>query len=466
MAIDLLNPVSRVQRFAVVASCILAIAAITLASRYSGGAEPLGGFYLIPLAVAAAFISRWSIFVLAIATAIASEYFSPYEWGPESVRRLAVAIAAFTGGGLFAGELARNRRITMALLRKTQEEARVRLDAVTEMRALLESSPVGLITIDPQGKIGMANKAACRLLGFTTDSPEGDPIERYIPVLARLLKSPQVVNLMQTKIEATVQRPTGETFLSQAWVSSYHDASGSRLAVVLSDATELIRDREESGLKQLLTNSRIVAGAVSHELRNLAAAASVLYHNLKKQVVPDHANKDFQALGTVVESILKLSSTELADAREEVLEGVDVGELLQELRAIISPSLEEAGIRADWEIADALPPIRVDRSGLLQVFLNLTKNSRSALEKTLQGRIRIAAYYLDSSVVIRITDNGPGISSAERLFQPFQPGASSTGLGLFVSRAIIRTFGGELHHLQPAGECSFIIELPAMTAGD
>jgi two-component system, LuxR family, sensor kinase FixL len=466
MAIDLLNPVSRIQRFAVVASCILAIAAITLAGRFSGRAEPLGGFYLIPLAVAAAFISRWSIFVLAIATAIASEYFSPYAWGPESVRRLGVAIAAFTGGGLFAGELARNRRITMALLRKTQEEARVRLDAVTEMRALLESSPVGLITIDPQGKIGMANKAACRLLGFTADSPEGDPIERYIPVLARLLKSPQVMNLMQTKIEATVRRPTGETFLSQAWVSSYNDASGSRLAVVLSDATELIRDREESGLKQLLTNSRIVAGAVSHELRNLAAAASVLYHNLKKQVVPDHASKDFQALGTVVESIVKLSSTELADAREEVLEGVDVGELLQELRAIISPSLEEAGISADWEIADPLPPIRVDRSGLLQVFLNLTKNSRSALEKTSQGHIRIAAYYLDASVVIRITDNGPGISSAERLFQPFQPGASSTGLGLFVSRAIIRTFGGELHHLQPAGECSFIIELPAMTAGD
>ena len=57
---------------------------------------------------------------------------------------------------------------------------------------------------------------------------------------------------------------------------------GRRLAVVLSDATELIRDREESGLKQLLTNSRIVAGAVSHELRNLAAAGSVVYHNLRQ----------------------------------------------------------------------------------------------------------------------------------------------------------------------------------------
>ena len=187
---------------------------------------------------------------------------------------------------------------------------------------------------------------------------------------------------------------------------------------------------------------------------------------MKKQPKPDHTNKDFQALGTVVESILKLSSTELADAREEILEGVDVGELLQELRAIISPSLEEAGISADWEIADALPPIRVDRSGLLQVFLNLTKNSRVALENTLQGRIRIAAYYLDASVVIRFTDNGPGIHRQNACSSHFNREPHRRALDWSVSRAIIRTFGGELHHLQPAGECSFIIELPAMTAGD
>jgi C4-dicarboxylate-specific signal transduction histidine kinase len=148
------------------------------------------------------------------------------------------------------------------------------------------------------------------------------------------------------------------------------------------------------------------------------------------------------------------------------LEGVDVSELLEELRTIISPSLEEVGVQAFWEIEQSLPPVRADRSGLLQVFLNLTKNSRSALKNTLNGEIRVVAYFLDGSVVIRISDNGPGISSAERLFQPFQPGASSAGLGLFVSRAIIRTFGGELHHMQPPGECSFIIELPGIMAGE
>jgi PAS domain-containing protein len=167
MAIDLSGPVSPLQRAVVLASCVVAIALITVAERFTGKVVPLGGFYLLPLVVASAFVSRWSIFFLAIATALVSEYFGPYMWGPESLRRLAPAIAAFTGGGLFAGELARNRRIASALLQKTQQEARVRLNAVTEMRALLESIPVGLITVDHKGAISMANAAACRLLGFT-----------------------------------------------------------------------------------------------------------------------------------------------------------------------------------------------------------------------------------------------------------------------------------------------------------
>jgi two-component system, LuxR family, sensor kinase FixL len=173
-------------------------------------------------------------------------------------------------------------------------------------------------------------------------------------------------------------------------------------------------------------------------------------------------NADFRALGTVVESVLKLSSTELSDTSEDALEGLDVGELLQDLRAIVSPGLEEAGIQGEWEIHKGLPGVRVDRSGLLQVFLNLAKNSITALRGRPHARLRITAYGLEGAVVIRISDNGPGIAAADRLFQPFQPGASSTGLGLFVSRAIIRTYGGELHQTQQMGECSFIVELPAV----
>jgi len=338
---------------------------------------------------------------------------------------------------------------------------RIRSDAEQEARALVESSPAGVLTVDAEGKIARANAAARRMLGFTSDSPEGDPVEQYVPLLARLHETSEDVKLTQTTVEASGKRRDGEPFFAQAWVSSYLAASGPCLAVILLDVTEQVRDREESGLKQLLSNSRIVAGAVSHELRNLAAAAAVLHHNVRK-TASFGENTDFQALGTVIDTALKIASTELSDASEESLEGLDVGDLIQELRTIISPSLEEAGIKSHWEIHQGLPTVRADRSGLLQVFLNLAKNSTSALQDRYDGQISIAVYEISGTVVIRISDNGPGISSAERLFQPFQPGATSTGLGLFVSRAMIRTFGGELHHRQQPGDCSFIVELPIM----
>src|SRR5579872_257350 len=60
MALDFLRPVSRVERFIVLGSCFLAIVALTLAGRFTGRGVPLGGFYLLPLAVAAAFMSRWA----------------------------------------------------------------------------------------------------------------------------------------------------------------------------------------------------------------------------------------------------------------------------------------------------------------------------------------------------------------------------------------------------------------------
>ena len=202
-------------------------------------------------------------------------------------------------------------------------------------------------------------------------------------------------------VEASGHRRNGETFFGQAWVSSYSAASGPCLAVILLDVTEQVRDREEGGLKQLLSNSRIVAGAVSHELRNLAAAASVLHHNLTKTQHGLNDNADFRALGTVVDSALKLASTELSDTMEDVLEGLNVGELLEELRAIVSPGLEEAGIQGEWEIQQGLPGVRVDRSGLLQVFLNLAKNSMSALRGRPEARLRITAYGLEGTVVIR-----------------------------------------------------------------
>jgi C4-dicarboxylate-specific signal transduction histidine kinase len=110
-------------------------------------------------------------------------------------------------------------------------------------------------------------------------------------------------------------------------------------------------------------------------------------------------------------------------------------------------------------VPEELPPVWADRHSLLQVLLNLIQNSERALDQAAAKRIDIDVSTGGSAVLLRVTDSGPGIGAAEKLFQPFQPGGQSTGLGLFLSRAFVRSFHGELRHDPTVAGCSFVIEL-------
>jgi C4-dicarboxylate-specific signal transduction histidine kinase len=64
-------------------------------------------------------------------------------------------------------------------------------------------------------------------------------------------------------------------------------------------------------------------------------------------------------------------------------------------------------------------------------------------------------------VAVRFEDTGPGVADPEKLFQPFQPGAEGTGLGSYVTRAILRSYGGELRFEESDRGSCFVVELQA-----
>jgi C4-dicarboxylate-specific signal transduction histidine kinase len=126
--------------------------------------------------------------------------------------------------------------------------------------------------------------------------------------------------------------------------------------------------------------------------------------------------------------------------------------------------LREAGIHLAHNVARPLPRVRADHQGLLQVFLNLAQNFERALSGQPYKKITLEAYATNGSAVIRFGNNGPVLENPERLFHPLQPRASAIGLGMFISRAILRTHGGELQHIpQPEG-CCFLIQIPVVEA--
>jgi C4-dicarboxylate-specific signal transduction histidine kinase len=207
-----------------------------------------------------------------------------------------------------------------------------------------------------------------------------------------------------------------------------------------------------------MATSRVLIGAMSHEIRNLASAAGSAYAALSGEASGPH-QEQYQALGSLIQGLEKIASTGLrmASNREAVV--ADLGTVLDETRILIDPALREAGVVSSWEISAGLPLVRADHHALLQAFLNLARNSLRALEDSPRKEMRIAASLERDLVVVRFHDTGPGVAHPEELFQPFQRGAQSLGLGLYITRAILRSHGGGLRYEAPETGSCFAVEL-------
>jgi two-component system sensor kinase FixL len=140
--------------------------------------------------------------------------------------------------------------------------------------------------------------------------------------------------------------------------------------------------------------------------------------------------------------------------------------LLEELRIVIEAALREEGIGVSWDIEPGLPAVWADRQSLMQVFLNLTKNSQRAMLDQPARELKIVARNEGHHVVVRVQDTGGGVLHPEHLFRPFQPGAQSTGLGVYLSRALLRSFRADLRYEPEPHGAMFVVELSPVLTGN
>lgn len=359
-----------------------------------------------------------------------------------------------------------SRAVTRAYRREVESVARAEHEILArraleeQLEFLIESSPAGVLTMTAGGEILLANPAAHRLFGVPEGSLPGRRITRYVGALGSVPSIAETDKIFRTQMQTRGQRETGEVFLTDVFFSTYNTAAGPRLAAVLIDASEHLREREEASLQQLLTGSRILVAAVSHEVRNVCGAIGVMHENLVRQGELK-GNQDFEALGSLVGTLAKIASLELKQSTASAPGSTraDLHEVLTDLRIVLEPSCEESGIELRWNIPADVPPVEADRHSLLQVLLNLTKNSQRALESVSPKILSISVSTQRDAVSIRVSDSGPGIPPGQKLFQPLQKGADATGLGLYLSRAFLRSFRGDLRHDDSQPGCCFVIEL-------
>jgi two-component system, LuxR family, sensor kinase FixL len=440
--------------------CVIAgvmVAVIAWADAYLPIEMSFGFLYLIPIVLAAACLSSLQIVLVSSFCSFLRELYDPGRGPAVSTSRLIAAGAGFAMAGFFVTGLSQRRRLLQKHVNELEAEVRLRQDAESQVRVLIETSPLAILTLNQAGRIVLANESARELLEFGERPLQGVEVAPYLPILQRMLNRQERGN-MRTNVECTAHRSSGEMLLANVWVSTYETSAGPGLAAVIWDASENLRDRETTKLDSMLATSRVLIGAISHEIRNLAAAASACYAKLPPPRGTDRA-AEHEALGSLIGALERVATSGLRLASQRETAVADLGTILDEARIVIEPLLRDAGFIVTWNIEDGLPLVQCDQQSLLQVFVNLARNVIEHGADGPEQNANISAGTENNQVVVRFRDSGPGVARPEELFQQFQAGAQSYGLGLYISRAILRSYGGDLRYEPVKMGACFLVEL-------
>jgi two-component system NtrC family sensor kinase len=159
--------------------------------------------------------------------------------------------------------------------------------------------------------------------------------------------------------------------------------------------------------------------------------------------------------------------------REPDFVETDLAGLVSDVVETVQQRAEEAGVTISRTIPADLPHVMLDPEAMSRAVLNVVTNALDAVEERPEGAVTISAAVDGDARLVRITvaDNGPGMS-AETLAEIFNlfvstKGARGTGLGLTVSRKILREHGGDIRATSTEGEGStFTLEFPLRLPGE
>ena len=339
---------------------------------------------------------------------------------------------------------------------------------------ILRSSPLGIITLDMEGKILSFNTAAEKLVGFSLGRLRRKSYKNAFMNQPEIVAALAKKDFTQEIIHHTEQ---GERLYLRLSISPIKDETGRELGsiIILQDITERKNtDEYIQRISKLISLGQLAAG-VAHEVRNPLSGISYVLDDLHDYVHKDKdrrelikkAIREVDRLDGIVTSLLDFAQVNSANFSYQ-----DINEILEDALVWIKKQCKDREIQVLKGYGQDLPKIMLDPQKLKQAFLNIMINSLDAMKKGGTLEIRTHGYSgklkksMDQSnfVEICIEDSGEGIpiQDQNRIFDPFfttKPAGS--GLGLSITYSIIMEHGGKISLESEKGEGTrFTIYLP------
>ncbi|MGK7311727.1 MAG: GAF domain-containing protein [Candidatus Longimicrobiales bacterium M2_2A_002] len=364
------------------------------------------------------------------------------------------------------------------------ENARLYTEAQRQRRyfeAVVQNSPVAIVTLDLEGRVVELNPAFERLFGFTRDEAMGRELDTLINTEETLAEAEDYTEAAASGELAhgigKRKRKDG-SYLDVELAGVPVEVGGERIGIVAlyHDVTELLEARRDAESANQ-AKSQFLAN-MSHELRT-PLNAIIGYSEMLQEAAEDEGvdafvpdlgkiHKAGRHLLSLINDILDLSKIE-AGKTEVHLETVDLPELIREVEATVTPLVQANGNRLGVEL-EGVEDIVTDVTKVRQILLNLLSNASKFTER---GRIDLSVRpdgHRPDEFLIRVADEGIGMTEEQlgRLFQAFSQADASvakkyggTGLGLVISRRFSQLLGGDIQvESEPGVGTTFTVRLP------
>jgi PAS domain S-box-containing protein len=369
---------------------------------------------------------------------------------------------------------AMTRRVARA--HNALEDSRRKLETQRNyLETVLRGLTTGVMTLDRQGCLQTANRAADQILGIQMAGMYGrplrslgevsEPLKPFVDRVADGLAS----GALEGRDEITLFRGGRRQVLlcrHSPLIAGEETPTGYLL--VFDDVTELVKAQRDAAWGE-------VARRLAHEIKNPLTPIQLSAERLRRKYLDRLPKADVEVLDrathTIVQQVeaMKAMVNDFSDyAKPAKLqsEPVAVDRFLAEVAALYEGTSQCVELRVDA----AGMMIKADPVRLRQVIHNLLKNALEAAGQ--QGRVVLSSHAGDESghrfVEIDVSDNGPGFDPTliDQVFEPYvTTKPKGTGLGLAIVKRIVGEHGGSISADNAADGGGLVrLRLPAMMA--
>lgn len=319
-------------------------------------------------------------------------------------------------------------------------------DTCKQLMGLLEALGTGVLLVDPEERIRLANRRAAEIFGVPSESLVSQPLSAHLAPIASLRA--RIASTGPTERASIAIAPPGRTpivagfTLNEAHVEG---TGGVHYAIAFQDITPITRLQEERDrLLQLATVGEVLP-SVLHEAKNPLSAAITAIEVMIEEATHHDERADLHAvLVELRRAVLTLDGLGSAGLDPHASTPRALDHAVREVASVLSPRAQRLNIELRVDVPD-LPLLPLDPSVIRAVVFNLVNNALQACRGG--DTVTVAARLANSTLEVSVGDTGAGMAPDVRarcteLF--FTTKRSGSGIGLALCSEVAAKAGGRL----------------------